>query len=70
MTREMTVGYENRQGRGHGGSGVGWFYKDLPARPMLRIANDFLRKAGFNIGSKIAVQYEIKRIVITPKDNN
>ena len=66
-TREMTIGYQNRQGRGQGGTGVGWLSADLLTRPLLRISNDYLTKAGFTIGTRVIVHYGNGRILITLK---
>lgn len=58
----MTVGYENRQSRGYYESGI---TRDLPARPKLLLANDFLKESGFNIGDKVTVNYSPGSIVIS-----
>jgi len=34
------------------------------AVPMIRIANRYLKNAGFNIGDKVEVQYASKEIII------
>lgn len=56
MKKEMTIGYQNRQGRSH----------DLPTAPKLVIANHFLKKlSGFCIGDKVTVQYLSGEIIIS-----
>jgi len=50
----MTLSYLNRHGV-HG---------DLPSVPKLTLANNAMRKAGFNIGDKVTVQYEKGQIII------
>ncbi|MDO8565828.1 MAG: hypothetical protein Q7S04_01410 [Candidatus Moranbacteria bacterium] len=66
MKRKMTIGYQNRQGRGYGGSGIGSLSRDLPTSPKLVIANHFLKKlAGFSIGDKIMVTYSPGSIIIS-----
>jgi hypothetical protein len=55
MKKEMTVGYQNRQGQNC----------DLPTAPKLVIANHFLKKlSGFCIGDKVKVQYLPNEIII------
>ena len=65
MKRQMTVGYENRQSRGCGGSGVGTLSRDLKTAPKLIIANHFLTQNGFAIGDKIEVSYLPNQITIS-----
>ena len=33
-------------------------------KPMIRIANFFLLKSGFNVGDKVDVEYKEKKIII------
>ena len=62
----MTISYQNRQGRGYGGSGVGSLSRDLPTSPKLVIANHFLKNlSGFSIGDKIMVKYSPGLIIIS-----
>jgi len=66
MQRKMTISYQNRQGRGYGGSGVGSLSRDLPTSPKLVIANHFLKNlSGFSIGDKIMVKYSPGLIIIS-----
>lgn len=53
-TREMTVGYQNRNG----------LRRDLPARPQIVLANYYLSAAGFRIGDNIEVEYGHEVVVI------
>lgn len=58
MKRQITISYQNRQSRGHGGSGVGTLSRDLPTAPKLVIANHMLKNiCGFDIGQKVEVTY-------------
>lgn len=64
--RQMTIGYQNRQGRAHGGTGVGSLARDLPTSPKLVIANHFLKSlSGFSVGDKVSVQYSPGSIIIS-----
>ena len=66
MQRKMTISYQNRQGRGYGGSGIGSLARDLPTAPKLIIANHFLKNvSGFSIGDKILVNYSLGQIIIS-----
>ena len=66
-SRKMKIGYQNRQSKGYGGSGVGWSSRDLAPSPYIRIANRFLKDiAGFDIGQQIMVDYSFGEIVIKP----
>lgn len=55
--RKLTVGYLNRQSRGHS-------HCNLPARPKLVIANRFLQNACFTIGDSVEVCYGDREIII------
>lgn len=71
MKRQMTVSYQNRQGRSYGGSGAGSLSRDLPTAPKLVIANHFLKKlSGFCIGDKVTVQYSPGEIIISKINSN
>ena len=60
----MTIGYQNRTGRGYGGSGVGSLSRDLPSVPKIILANKLLLENGFSIGSKASVYYSLGKIII------
>lgn len=55
MKRQITIGYQNRQG----------LSRDLPLAPKLVLANHFLKDlSGFEIGNKVVVQYLPNLIII------
>ena len=58
MNRQMTVTYAPGCKRGYAGD----------QKPMLRIANRFLLKSGFTVGSKVDVEYKDGIITITLKN--
>jgi len=59
MQKEMTISYQNRQGRGS-------HPRDLPTSPKLVIANHFLKnKSGFSIGDKVKITYSPGLIIIS-----
>ncbi len=64
MTKEMTISYQNRQSRGHGGTGIGSPSKDLKTAPKLTITNHILKRYGFSIGDKVSVEYLPNEIII------
>ena len=64
MIKRMTIGYQNRESRGYGGTGIATLARDLTAAPMIRIANHFLTKSGFSIGDKVNVEYLSNSIII------
>lgn len=71
MIKTMTVSYQNRLSRGHGGTGVGSLSRDLPTAPKLVLANHFLNKlSGFSIGDKVSVEYLPNSIIIKQLNQN
>ena len=63
--RIMTVGYQNRNSRGYGGSGIGSLSRDLPTAPKIVLANHIIQKiCGFSIGEKLLVEYSPSLITI------
>ncbi len=66
MKKEITVSYQNRQSRGHGGTGVGTLSRDLPTAPKLVLANHFLKNiSGFEINDKVSVEYLPDLIIVS-----
>ena len=70
MKKQMTVGYQNRQSRAYGGSGVGSLSRDLPTAPKLVLANHYLKNiSGFSVGQKVIVKYLPGEIIIKSNSN-
>lgn len=66
MKRQITIGYENRQSRGYGGSGIGSLSRDLPTAPKIVLANHFIEEiSGFSIGEKVTVNFSPGSIIIS-----
>ena len=64
--RIMTVGYQNRNSRGYGGSGIGSLSRDLPTAPKIVLANHIIQKiCGFSIGEKVNIEYLQGSIIIS-----
>ena len=62
----MTIGYQHRQSRFRGGSGIGSLSRDLPTAPKIVLANHFLKNlSGFSIGEKVLVHYSHGSIIIS-----
>ena len=61
MKKQMTVGYQNRQGaRG-----------DLPTAQKITLANHLIKKlSGFSVGDKVTVEYSPSVIIINKIDSN
>jgi len=61
MKRQMTVGYQNRQGaRG-----------DLPTAQKITLANHLIKKlSGFSVGDKVTVEYLQGSIIINKTNSN
>ena len=55
MKRKMTVAYS---------TDTKFVYSADKQKPMLRIANFFLLKSGFTVGSKVDVEYKENEIII------
>jgi len=66
MKRQITIGYQNRQSRGCGGSGIGSLSRDLPTAPKIVLANHFIEKiSGFSVGEKVTVNFSPGSIIIS-----
>lgn len=59
LIKQMTVGYQNRTG----------VKRDYQSVSKITLANQFLRKSGFSIGTKVLVHYDSNKIVITKQVN-
>ena len=59
MIRTMTVTYAVGSETGYGG-----WYSIGNQKPMIRIANRFLQKSGFNVGDKFLVEYQDNVVII------
>jgi len=66
MKKQITIGYQNRQSRGHGGSGIGSLSRDLPTAPKLVLANHYMKTiSNFGISEKVNVEYLPEQIIIS-----
>ena len=71
MTKTIKIGYQNRESREYGGSGVGTLSRDLPSVPKIVLANHFLEKlSGISIGDTVSVHYLPSAVVIRKLTNS
>ena len=65
MERILKIGYQNRQSRMSGGSGVGSYSRDLETVPKILLANHFLKdRSMLAVGDMVSVQYLPNSIII------
>ena len=61
MRREMMITYA---------TDTNFIYSADKQKPMIRIANFFLLKSGFEVGDKVEVEYKEKKIIIRKINQN